>query len=127
MLRPPLNWRLPSGSSAPTGWPCVRPVAVAGMFQRIQNVSSSAPFCGWLSRPLTMSSQPLIYVDGIRIYNEQTVAGPGARAATSPLQDIPAEDIDDPERNVPRATLWGTLIAVAEEGSFAFEPPGDIH
>ncbi|MGD8322239.1 MAG: TonB-dependent receptor plug domain-containing protein, partial [Gemmatimonadota bacterium] len=59
---------------------------------------------------ISQQKEPLIYVDGIRIYNEPTRSGWGARTATSPLQDIAAKDIDRIEvvKGAAATTLYGT-------------------
>ena len=59
---------------------------------------------------ISQTKDPLIYVDGIRIQNEMTRAGWGARTATSPLQDIPADDIERIEviKGAAATTLYGT-------------------
>jgi TonB-dependent starch-binding outer membrane protein SusC len=62
---------------------------------------------------LTQSTSPLIYVDGVRIFNEPTRNNWGARTASSPLQDINAEDIDRIEvvKGAAATTLYGTEAA----------------
>ena len=59
---------------------------------------------------VSQSSSPLIYVDGVRIFSEPTRAAWGARAGTSPLQDIPASDIERMEviKGAAATTLYGT-------------------
>lgn len=54
--------------------------------------------------------EPLIYVDGIRIYNLATYTGGGARTAVSPLQDINPKDIERVEvvKGAAATTLYGT-------------------
>ena len=56
------------------------------------------------------SVQPLIYVDGVRIANDQHRAGWGGQNATNPLQDINADDIDHMEviKGAAATTLYGT-------------------
>jgi len=53
---------------------------------------------------------PLIYVDGVRVYNEPVSVGGAARVAISPLQDIQAEDIERIEviKGASATTLYGT-------------------
>lgn len=53
---------------------------------------------------------PLIYVDGVRIYNEPTRAGWGGRGQITPLQDISPEDINRIEvvKGAAATTLYGT-------------------
>jgi len=60
-----------------------------------------------------MISDPLIYVDGVRIFSSQVGTQGGARLALSPLQDIPAEDIERIEviKGAAAATLYGTEAA----------------
>ncbi len=59
---------------------------------------------------VSSTTDPLIYVDGIRIYHESVGAGGGARVGISPLQDIAAEDIERIEviKGASAATLYGT-------------------
>ena len=59
---------------------------------------------------VSQTSSPLIYVDGVRIYNEPTRAGWGGRQSTNPLQDISAEDIERIEvvKGAAATTLYGT-------------------
>src|SRR5262249_52043130 len=59
---------------------------------------------------LTQSTAPLIYVDGVRIFNEPTRNNWGARTASNPLQDINAEDIERVEvvKGAAATTLYGT-------------------
>ncbi len=59
---------------------------------------------------ISQNTEPLIYVDGVRIFNEPTRAGWGGRQSTSPLQDIPAEDIARIEviKGASATTLYGT-------------------
>lgn len=55
-------------------------------------------------------SEPLIYIDGVRVYNQPISVGAASRVATSPLQDIPAEDIERVEviKGASATTLYGT-------------------
>lgn len=59
---------------------------------------------------VSQTASPLIYVDGVRIYNEPTRAGWGGRQSTNPLQDINAEDIERVEvvKGAAATTLYGT-------------------
>jgi TonB-linked SusC/RagA family outer membrane protein len=59
---------------------------------------------------ISNTKDPLIYVDGIRIFNEPTRSGWGARTSTSPLQDIAADDIERIEvvKGAAATTLYGT-------------------
>jgi TonB-linked SusC/RagA family outer membrane protein len=59
---------------------------------------------------ISQTKDPLIYVDGIRIFNEPTRAGWGARTSTTPLQDINAKDIERIEivKGAAATTLYGT-------------------
>ena len=59
---------------------------------------------------ITQSVEPLIYVDGVRIFNELTRNNWGARTASSPLQDINPDDIERVEvvKGAAATTLYGT-------------------
>ncbi len=59
---------------------------------------------------ITQSTDPLIYVDGVRIYNEVTRNNWGARTATNPLQNINSDDIERMEvvKGAAATTLYGT-------------------
>jgi TonB-linked SusC/RagA family outer membrane protein len=59
---------------------------------------------------ISQTKDPLIYVDGIRIFNEPTRSGWGARNSTTPLQDIRADDIERIEviKGAAATTLYGT-------------------
>ncbi len=59
---------------------------------------------------ITQTNNPVVYVDGIRIYNENTRAAGGARQNTLPLNDIKAEDIERIEivKGAAATTLYGT-------------------
>jgi len=54
--------------------------------------------------------EPLIYVDGVRIYNLPIGLGDASRVAITPLQDIPASDIERIEviKGASATTLYGT-------------------
>ncbi|HKO17165.1 MAG TPA: SusC/RagA family TonB-linked outer membrane protein [Gemmatimonadaceae bacterium] len=62
---------------------------------------------------LTQSVMPLMYVDGVRIYNEITRNNWGARTASNPLQDINPDDIERIEvvKGAAATTLYGTEAA----------------
>lgn len=59
---------------------------------------------------ITQSVEPLIYVDGVRIFNELTRNNWGARTAANPLQDINPDDIERIEvvKGAAATTLYGT-------------------
>jgi TonB-dependent starch-binding outer membrane protein SusC len=59
---------------------------------------------------ITQSTNPIVYVDGIRIYSENTRATAGARQNTLPINDIKAEDIERIEivKGAAATTLYGT-------------------
>jgi TonB-dependent SusC/RagA subfamily outer membrane receptor len=59
---------------------------------------------------ITQGTNPIVYVDGIRIYSENTRATPGARQNTLPINDIKAEDIERIEivKGAAATTLYGT-------------------
>lgn len=78
---------------------------------------------------ISQNTEPLIYVDGVRIFNEPTRAGWGGRQATSPLQDIPAEDISRIEvvKGAAATTLYGTeasggVVQIFTKKGIAGEP-----
>jgi TonB-linked SusC/RagA family outer membrane protein len=62
---------------------------------------------------VSSTTDPLIYVDGVRIYSETVGVQGGARLGLSPLQDIAAEDIERIEviKGASAATLYGTEAA----------------
>jgi TonB-linked SusC/RagA family outer membrane protein len=62
---------------------------------------------------VSSTTDPLVYVDGIRIYHETVGTQGGARLGLSPLQDIAAEDIERIEviKGASAATLYGTEAA----------------
>ena len=62
---------------------------------------------------VSSTTDPLIYVDGIRIFHETVGTQGGARLGLSPLQDISAEDIERIEviKGASAATLYGTEAA----------------
>ena len=64
---------------------------------------------------ITQGNRPLIYVDGVRIFNGNTPTGVSSRQSVSPLNDIPAADIDRIEivKGPAATTLYGTAEAVA--------------
>lgn len=59
---------------------------------------------------ISQSTYPLIYVDGVRVFNEPTRNGWGGRNNTNPLQNINANDIDHIEvvKGAAATTLYGT-------------------
>lgn len=59
---------------------------------------------------VSQSTYPLIYVDGVRVFNEPTRNGWGARNSTNPLQNIASSDIDRVEviKGAAATTLYGT-------------------
>lgn len=59
------------------------------------------------------TQEPLIYVDGVRIFSDVVGTQGGARLGLSPLQDIAAEDIERIEviKGASAATLYGTEAA----------------
>jgi outer membrane receptor for ferrienterochelin and colicin len=59
---------------------------------------------------ITQGNRPLIYVDGIRIFNGNSPTGVSSRQSVSPLNDIPAADIDRIEvvKGPAATTLYGT-------------------
>jgi len=68
-----------------------------------------------IRQQVTVSStqEPLIYVDGVRIFSDMVGTQGGARLGLSPLQDIAAEDIERIEvlKGASAATLYGTEAA----------------
>jgi TonB-linked SusC/RagA family outer membrane protein len=58
----------------------------------------------------SQAPEPLIYVDGVRVYNQPIGIGGAARGAITPLQDIAAEDIERVEviKGASATTLYGT-------------------
>ncbi|CAA9301926.1 MAG: hypothetical protein AVDCRST_MAG11-895 [uncultured Gemmatimonadaceae bacterium] len=59
---------------------------------------------------VTQGSNPIIYVDGIRIYSDAAPISPGARQSTVAYNDIKPEDIDRIEvvKGAAATTLYGT-------------------
>jgi TonB-linked SusC/RagA family outer membrane protein len=59
---------------------------------------------------ITQGNRPLIYVDGIRIFNGNSPTGVSSRQSVSPLNDIAAADIDRIEvvKGPAATTLYGT-------------------
>lgn len=59
---------------------------------------------------ISQGNNPIIYVDGIRIFSGTTPTVPNARQNTLPLNDIKAEDIDRVEiiKGAAATTLYGT-------------------
>lgn len=62
---------------------------------------------------ITQSVEPLLYVDGVRVFNELTRNNYGARTASNPLQDINPDDIERIEvvKGAAATTLYGTEAA----------------
>jgi TonB-dependent starch-binding outer membrane protein SusC len=58
----------------------------------------------------SQDANPLVYVDGVRIFNDPTRAGWNSHAIVSPLQDIAPEDIERVEvvKGAAATTLYGT-------------------
>ena len=61
----------------------------------------------------SQAPEPLIYIDGVRVYNQPISLGGAARSAVTPLQDINAEDIERVEviKGASATTLYGTEAA----------------
>jgi outer membrane receptor for ferrienterochelin and colicin len=59
---------------------------------------------------ITQGNRPIIYVDGIRIFNGNSPTGVSSRQSVSPLNDIPAADIERVEivKGPAATTLYGT-------------------
>ena len=59
---------------------------------------------------VTQGNRPLVYVDGVRIFNSNTPTGVSSRQSVSPLNDIDAADIDRVEivKGPAATTLYGT-------------------
>jgi TonB-dependent starch-binding outer membrane protein SusC len=59
---------------------------------------------------VTQGNNPIIYVDGIRIYSDNTPTSPGARQVMTTFNDIKPEDIDRVEvvKGAAATTLYGT-------------------
>ena len=59
---------------------------------------------------VTQGNRPLIYVDGVRIFNGNSPTGVSSRQSVSPLNDIDAADIDRVEivKGPAATTLYGT-------------------
>ena len=78
---------------------------------------------------VSSTTEPLIYVDGIRIFNLPRAAGGGARVGISPLQDINPKDIERVEvvKGAAATTLYGTeasggVIQIFTKRGVAGEP-----
>lgn len=58
----------------------------------------------------SQAPEPLIYVDGVRVYNQPISIGGASRGSISPLQDINSEDIERIEvvKGASATTLYGT-------------------
>lgn len=61
----------------------------------------------------SQTTEPLIYIDGVRVYNLPMSGGGESRVSFSPLQDIAAEDIERVEviKGASATTLYGTEAA----------------
>lgn len=61
----------------------------------------------------SQTSEPLMYIDGVRVYNSPISTGSNSRGSISPLQDINAEDIERIEviKGASATTLYGTEAA----------------
>jgi TonB-dependent starch-binding outer membrane protein SusC len=59
---------------------------------------------------ITQTNNPVVYVDGVRIYSENSRVAFGARQNTLPINDIKAEDIERIEivKGAAATTLYGT-------------------
>jgi TonB-dependent starch-binding outer membrane protein SusC len=59
---------------------------------------------------ITQGNNPIVYVDGVRIYSENSRVTPGARQNTLAINDIKAEDIERIEivKGAAATTLYGT-------------------
>ena len=59
---------------------------------------------------ISQGNQPIVYVDGVRIYGGYTPTHPAARQVASPLNDISAADIERIEviKGAAATTLYGT-------------------
>jgi len=59
---------------------------------------------------ISQANNPLIYVDGVRIFSGNSPTVPNARQTTNPFNDIRAEDIDhvDVVKGAAATTLYGT-------------------
>ncbi|MGD2070165.1 MAG: TonB-dependent receptor, partial [Gemmatimonadota bacterium] len=78
---------------------------------------------------VSQDAQPLIYVDGVRIFNEPISGGWDSRTGVSPLQDIAADDIERIEviKGAAATTLYGTeassgVIQIFTKQGVAGEP-----
>jgi TonB-linked SusC/RagA family outer membrane protein len=62
------------------------------------------------SNSISQGNNPIIYVDGVRIYSGDTPTVPNARQVMNPFNDIRAEDIDRVEvlKGASATTLYGT-------------------
>jgi outer membrane receptor protein involved in Fe transport len=59
---------------------------------------------------VSQGNSPLVYIDGVRVFNGHTPTNVGGRQYINPLNDIPAEDIDHIEivKGPAATTLYGT-------------------
>ncbi len=62
---------------------------------------------------ISQGNDPLIYIDGVRVFSGQTSLHPSARQSTSPLNDINPADIERIEivKGAAATTLYGTEAA----------------
>lgn len=62
---------------------------------------------------ISQDNNPIIYVDGVRIYSGNSLTVPNARQTTNPFNDIRAEDIERVEvvKGAAATTLYGTEAA----------------
>lgn len=61
----------------------------------------------------SQTPEPLIYIDGVRVYNLPVGGGSASRVSFSPLQDIAAQDVERVEviKGASATTLYGTEAA----------------
>ncbi len=92
-----LGGRIPGVTVIPPGG---QPGTGGSIRIRGQNTASQAP-------------EPLVYIDGVRVYNQPVSLGTASRASVSALQDINAEDIERIEviKGASATTLYGTEAA----------------
>lgn len=92
-----LGGRIPGVTVVPGGG---QPGTGGSIRIRGQNTASQTP-------------EPLIYIDGVRVYNLPISAGSSSRASFSPLQDIAADDVERIEviKGASATTLYGTEAA----------------
>ncbi len=92
-----LGGRIPGVTVVPGGG---QPGTGGSIRIRGQNTASQTP-------------EPLVYIDGVRVYNLPISAGSSSRASFSPLQDISADDVERIEviKGASATTLYGTEAA----------------